>query len=77
MKDWILEKLGSVFGPKYIAATVRTVLALGAGYLIKLGLPQTQVDNLLQALDPVLVGAITVGVTWVWSMIQKKNSTPK
>ena len=75
MKDWILSKLGGMFGPKYIGATVRTLLAALAGVLYGVGVEPELVNKLSQSLDPVLTSLITLGLTWLWSMIQKKRNS--
>jgi len=73
MKDWFLEKLGGMFGPKYIGSTVRALLQAFAGVLIALGLPEGDVSKFTEASYPVVVGLVTWVITWVWSLIQKKK----
>lgn len=73
MKDWILEKLGALVGPKYIGSTVRALLQSLSGILIALGLPEGDVTAFSEASYPVVVGLVTWVVTWVWSLIQKKR----
>ena len=74
MKDWILEKLGGMFGPKYIGATVRALLQALSGVLIAVGLPADDVANWSNATYPLAVGGVTWVITYVWSLTQKKNS---
>lgn len=76
MKDWIIEKLGSVFGPKYIGATVRALLQAVSGLLIAKGLPAEDVTNWINSTYPLAVGGVTWVITYVWSLTQKKNSIP-
>lgn len=73
MKDWILEKLGGMFGPKYIGALIRSLLLLLSGWLLKLGIPQADIDRLLLTLDPVLTGVVTALITLGWSFLQKSR----
>ncbi len=73
--DWLKEKILALFAPKYIGAVVRGILQILAGYLIKLGIPQAQIDALLAALDPVLMGVATAVITIIWSLIQKKKNS--
>lgn len=75
--EWLKRNLLALFAPKYIGSIVRTLLAILAGYLLKLGIPQAQIDVLLKALDPVLLGVITAGGTAFWSLVQKSNSQSK
>lgn len=73
MKDWFLEKVGAMFGPKYIGSTVRALLQAVSGVLIALGLPEADVTDFANASYPVVVGLVTWVVTWVWSLVQKKR----
>lgn len=73
MKNWLLEQLGALFGPKYIGATVRALLQALAGVLIALGLPEGDVTKFSEASYPVVVGLVTWVITWLWSLIQKKK----
>lgn len=73
MKDWLFEKIGAMFGPKYIGATVRAMLQALAGVLIALGLPEGDVTKFQEASYPVVVGLVTWVATWLWSVIQKKR----
>lgn len=73
MKDWFLEKLGGLIGPKYIGSTVRALLQAVSGVLIALGLPEGDVSKFTEASYPVVVGLVTWVITWVWSLIQKKR----
>lgn len=73
--NWVKEKLIGLFAPKYVGAVVRAILQILAGYLIKLGIPQAQVDALLAAADPVLMGLATALITVIWSLVQKKRNS--
>lgn len=74
MKDWILEKVAAMFGPKYVGSTVRTLLAFIGGLLAGVqGLAPETVQKFLEAAEPVLNGALLAGIAWVWSLIQKKK----
>lgn len=73
--DWLKEKLIGLFAPKYIGAVVRALLQVAAGYLLKVGIPQVQIDAFLAAADPVLMGVATAIITLVWSLIQKKRNS--
>ena len=73
MKDWFLEKLGAVFGPKYIGSTVRALLQALSGLLISIGLPEGDVTAFTEASYPLVVGLVTWVITWVWSLMQKKK----
>lgn len=73
MKDWLFEKIGAMFGPKYIGATVRTLVAALSGVLLSVGLQPELVAKFSEVLDPVLSGLLTLAVTWLWSVIQKKR----
>ena len=53
--------------PAYIATTVRTLLAVGGGYLIAKGVFTAE------QLTAIVGGLVPLGV-WVWAMIQKHNA---
>lgn len=73
MKNWILEKLAGMFGPKYIGATIRTLLAALGGALAGVnGLPAGVVEKFITAADQLLNPLAVIAVTWAWSLIQKK-----
>lgn len=71
MKDWIFEKVAALFGPKYIGATTRTIVAAASGALLAAGIDPALVAKLAQVLDPVVAGLLTLAATWVWSIVQK------
>ena len=73
MKDWLLEKVRAMFGPKYIGSTVRALLQAFAGVLISWGLPESDVTKFTEASYPLLVGIATWVAAWVWSLMQKKK----
>lgn len=74
MKDWILEKVAGLFGPKYVGSTVRTLLAFVGGLLYGVqGVEAEAIQKFLEYAEPVLNGIILTAVTWVWSLIQKKK----
>jgi len=71
MKDWLFEKVAALFGPKYIGATTRTLVAALSGILLGVGLDPSLVERFAQVVDPVLSGLLTLAVTWLWSIVQK------
>ncbi len=73
MMDWIKDRLIGMFAPKYIGAIVRSLLLFASGYLVKIGIPQQQIDEAVRTLDPILVGVLTSGITLLWSFIQKSK----
>lgn len=73
MKDWIVEKIGGLFAPKYIGSLVRSVLQALSGVLIALGLPEGDVTKFTEASYPIIVGLVMWFGTWVWSVVQKKK----
>ena len=71
--DWIFSKLGVFFAPKYIGSVVRAVIVALGGALVSLGIPAEEVEPLKATLEPVLTGAITIGLGLLWSLVQKKK----
>ena len=72
--SWILDKIKALFAAKYINSASRQLLAVIAGTLLALKIPKEQVDVLIQALDPVLLGALTYAVSQLWSFLDKKKN---
>ncbi len=74
MKDWLLGKLAGMFGPKYIGATVRTIVAFVGGILYGIkGLDAGKIADFLLTLEQVLNPLALAGVAWLWSVIQKQR----
>ncbi len=74
MKDWLFEKVAALFGPKYIGATVRTLLAFVAGVLYKIeGLDPAAIEKFVAAAENVLNPLAVLAFAWLWSLLQKKK----
>ena len=72
--SWITDKLAAVFAPKYIKATVRTLVAALSGFLVSSGIDSDAVQQLTGPLEAVLTGAGVLLVTWVFSIADKKKN---
>lgn len=77
MKDWLFGKIAGLFGPKYVFATVRTLVAFIGGALYGLdGLDPGLVEKFLLALEQILNPLAVLAVAWVWSLANKKTKQP-
>lgn len=80
MFDWIITKLGTLFGSKYSKSIARTLAAVVAGVLLKAGIPEEVVTQFTLGLEPVIAGLIIYLLAQAASFLDKfKNqpSTPK
>jgi hypothetical protein len=75
MIDWFKEKLLGLFAPKYIGAIVRAVIQSLSGLLLKVGIDQAAVNGLANALEPILTALAGIGLSLLWSLIQKKKNS--
>ena len=59
-------------GKKAIGAAIRGVVQVGAGVLIARGLPQELINPAADALGGAATGAVVFGLSYLWSLIQKR-----
>lgn len=59
--------------PIIFASIIRHLLTLAAGSLLAVGVNESDADNLVKAVEPVVGGVVLYGASQAWSLIEKKK----
>lgn len=59
--------------PIIFASIIRHLLTLAAGSLLAVGVNESDAENLVKAVEPVVGGVVLYGASQAWSLIEKKK----
>lgn len=77
MFDWIFGLFGDTFAKKAISAAIRRFVPLLVTYLIAAGVNPELAQQFTQSLQSVLLVVLPLLVSWIWSLLEKKEAVKK
>lgn len=72
--NWLIDKFALLFAPKYVKAVARNIAVFVGAWLTKTGVNGEAVNQFIGPFELVVTGLITVAITFVLSLADKKKN---